>query len=571
MSALDAVERFLAAVGASDRSEVWTFRVPADQLRAEAARVDAAGLAGPLVGRLVAVKDNIDVAGCPTTAAAPSYAYDPTRDATAVARLRAAGAIVVGKTNMDQFATGLVGTRSPFGAVRHSEDPERISGGSSSGSAVAVALGLVDLALGTDTAGSGRVPAALNGLWGIKPTRGLIPATGVVPACASLDCVTVFAADPRVAMAAVTVMSGPDGADPLASREVRTPALWPQRLIVPVPEELAGMAPGWSEAFAQVVIAAQAVGLEVVERSIQPLLDAAAMLYGTAFVAERYAAVGEHIEAHRDLIGTQLDPTVASIILAGAHHTAADLFTAQQRLAAYKVVADELLADAVAILTPTTTRHPTLAEVAADPVGVNSSLGRFTNYANLLDFAALAFPAGRVDGLPFGAMLTGHAFDDARLQEVAAQIGAGVELFVVGAHRRGQVLNEQLARLGAQFVAEARTAACYRLYALETVPAKPGLVRVSEGGGAVVGELWRLSEAAFGRFVADVPAPMVIGTVLLADGRDVPGFLCEPLAITGARDITEVGDWVAWLGVSVAAEAAGAEDSAGEFAETVGR
>ena len=565
----EAVERFLAVADAATRPEIWIHRVPHEALRAEASRVDAAvarGEALPLAGLLMAAKDNIDVAGCPTTAGAPTYAYEPAADSTAIARVRAAGAIVVGKTNLDQFATGLVGTRSPFGAVRHAEDETRISGGSSSGSAVAVALGLVDFALGTDTAGSGRVPAALHGLWGVKPTRGTIPTTGVVPACVSLDCVTVFAGDPRVARAAVSVMSGPDGVDPLASRVTEPVPPSADVLVVPTPDDLAGMAEGWLERFDAVVDAAIASGMEVRRRSIAPLLDAAKMLYESSFVAERFTAVGEHIVAHVDQVGGLLDPTVAGIIRAGEGFTAAQLFADQRTLEAYRVVCRDVMAGAAAILTPTTTWHPTLAQVQADPVGANAAMGRFTNFANLLDMASIAFPAGRVAGLPFGAMLTGPAFSDDRLASVACRIGAtlgevsadvagslafidddAVEVFVVGAHRAGQVLNHELADRGAVWVRTVTTAPCYRLYALATTPAKPGLVRAAGPAGVVVGEVWRMSAAAFGAFVDAIGAPMAIGSVELVDGSWMSGFVCEPLAIEGATDISDVGDWVEWL------------------------
>ncbi|WP_062287912.1 allophanate hydrolase [Demequina phytophila] len=580
MSAADAVAGFAAAVAATSRPEAWIHLVSPEALAAEAARVDAAVAGGadlPLAGRLVAVKDNIDVAGCPTTAGAPTFAYRPAADAAAVARLRAAGAIVVGKTNLDQFATGLVGTRSPYGAVRHAVREDRISGGSSSGSAVAVALGLVDLALGTDTAGSGRVPAALHGLWGLKPTRGLVPTTGVVPACASLDCVTVFCADPGLAALAVQVMSGPDAGDPLSSRPAAAaplPSDARRRLVVPTAADLGELAPGWAERFAHVVDAARAAGLETVERSIAPLLDAARMLYESSFVAERYAAVGDHLEAHRDAIGDAIDPTVARIVLAGAGHSAAALFADQRALEGYRAAATALLADAAAVLTPTTTWHPTLAQVAADPVGANSRMGRFTNFANLLDMAAVALPAGSVGEERFGAMLTGHAFSDVRLLELARVISARtedgvavrgvtdgvaagarepdeVDVFVVGAHRSGQALNSQLTDRGARLVRGAATAPEYRMYALDTVPPKPGLVRTALEGGSIRGEVWRLPAVGFGTFVDELPAPMAIGSVALDDGSIVTGFLCEPYATDGAQDITAAGDWLAWRGSAV--------------------
>ena len=414
--------------------------------------------AGPAL--VAAVKDNIDVARpLPTTAGAPSFEYRPAKDATAVARLRQAGAVVLGKTNLDQFATGLVGTRSPYGAVRNAWDQERISGGSSSGSAVAVALGLVDFALGTDTAGSGRVPAALNGIVGVKPTRGLIPCTGVVPACRSLDCVTVFARSVPLARRAVAVMAGPDGVDPLATLLGGWPrggwrlgaidpgagagavagagagaGAWADvaqvRVAVPLPAQLAGLADGWAEAFASAVARLRAAGAEIVTVDIAPLLEAAGLLYGGSFVAERYAAVGEHVRAHSDLIGADLDPVVATIILDAAKHDAVGYFADRERLDRLAARAAGALDGCDALLTPTTTLHPTIAEVQRDPVGsLNARLGTYTNYANLLDLAALAVPAGTVNGLPFGIMLTGPAGSDARLAEIAAtaEIAAAAE------------------------------------------------------------------------------------------------------------------------------------------------
>ncbi|MGG7308708.1 allophanate hydrolase [Curtobacterium sp. AB451] len=561
-----AVARVHAAfdrIDAVDRPEVWiTLRDRADVV-AEASAVDPAL---PLAGMLFAVKDNIDVAGLPTTAAARSFASTPTADATAVARLRAAGAVVVGKTNLDQFATGLVGTRSPFGAVRNAWDPTRISGGSSSGSATAVALGTVDFALGTDTAGSGRVPAALNHIVGVKPTKGLVPNTGVVPACRSQDCVTVFARSLDLARTVAELMAGPDGSDPLARPDaaladgslVVLPPV--PRIAVPLPTQLEGLAPGWAAAFDRAVDRFRALGHEVVEVDIAPLLDAATLLYDGAFVAERYAAVGAHIEANRDRIGEDLDPTVAAIVLGGATPTAAALFADQERLDALGARGRTLLDGTTALLTPTTTWHPTLDEVAADPVGANSRMGRYTNFANLLDMASLAVPAGFVDGLPFGVMLTGPAFTDRRLAALAAAFAAPtVDLLVVGAHLRDQPLNGQLVAAGGTFVRAARTAPDYRLYALDTVPPKPGLVRSgtgaaggvrSEDGSAapsgIAGEVWRLPAAGFGTFVAALPAPMAIGSVTLDDGSDVTGFTVEAHAVAGAEDITHHGGWRAY-------------------------
>lgn len=407
------------------RHEAWIQVRPEAEVADDVGRACARAEAGedlPLAGLLFAVKGNIDVAGMETTAGCPAFGYLPVEDATVVARLRAAGAVPMGVTNLDQFATGLVGTRSPYGAVRHATDPTRISGGSSSGSAVAAALGIVDFSLGTDTAGSGRVPAAFHGLFGVKPTKGWVPAAGVVPACRTQDVVTVMAADLELAELAVTVMAGPDSRDPL-SRVAPEPA--PRlagraaRVGVPAAGQLGELAPGWQEAFGLNAARWADAGAELVEIDIQPFLDAALMLYDGAFVAERYAAVGGFVDAHRD----DVDPVVAAIISKASAIPAFRLYQDLERLEGYQAVADRVFADLDALLLPTTVEHPTLAAVAADPIGVNSRLGRFTNFANLLDLAALAVPAGAVDGLPFGVQLVGPAFSDARLADIVRSVG----------------------------------------------------------------------------------------------------------------------------------------------------
>ncbi len=555
-SGIRAIERAAdayARIADVNRPEVWiSLRDSADVLD-EAASIDARADAGerlPLAGIVVAVKDNIDVAGLATTAGARSFAYTPEHDAPAVARLRAAGALVIGKTNLDQFATGLVGTRSPFGAVRNAWDPSRISGGSSAGSAVAVALGIVDIALGTDTAGSGRVPAALNGIYGIKPTLGLVPTTGVVPACRTLDCVTVFARDLSLGRRATEIMSGPDGVDPIAARTHGTaaaPSASP-RIAVPLPAQLGDLADGWGDAFAAVVDRLEAQGVEIVQVDIEPLLEAASLLYGGAFVAERTAAVGEFVAAHQHLVGGDLDPSVAQIVLAGSATPAADYFRDRERLDRLGMKGLAALADVDALLTPTTTWHPTIAEVQSDPIVANSRMGRYTNFCNLLDRSALAVPAGFVGGLPFGVMLTGAPFADRVLAQLAGLIvGGTIDILVVGAHLRGQPLNPQLVAAGGSFVAEVRTSNAYRLHALTTVPPKPGIVRVEEGGSAIAGEVWTLPAAGFGTFVASLPAPMGIGPVQLEDGSTVSGFMCEAVALEGAPDISAFGGWRAYL------------------------
>lgn len=547
-------------IAETDRPEIWiTLRAEAD-VREEARALDARSAAGellPLAGQLVAVKDNIDVAGLPTTAACPAYARTPSVSAPAVRRLVDAGALVLGKTNMDQFATGLVGTRSPHGAVRSALDPEKISGGSSSGSAVAVALGIADLALGTDTAGSGRVPAAFNGIVGIKPTLGLVPNTGVVPAARPYDSVTVFARTLTDAQRALAVVTGPDEADPCCRiwpDAVRLAAPARPRVAVPREEDLEPLSSGYRAAFRAAVGRLEAAGADTTVVDVSPLLRAARLLYDGALVAERYAAVGDFIAREPDAV----DPTVAGIILAAAELPAYALAADLERLDHYRTAARRLLSGCDALLLPTTTEHPGIAAVAADPVGINKRLGTYTNFVNLLDLAAVAVPAGEADGGPFGVSVVAGAFEDQIALDIAALLtgeqhptplpDTGVALAVFGAHLTGQPLNHQLTDLGARRTAEIRTAPDYTLTALDTVPPKPGLVRVAPGrGGAVSGELWLLSPAALGRFLAALPAPMSLGRVRLSDGSEVLGFQCDPHTASAGTDITRLGGWLAYL------------------------
>ncbi|GAB3737665.1 allophanate hydrolase [Nocardiopsis nanhaiensis] len=545
-------------IAETDRPEVWITLRPEQDVAVEAKALEerlASGEDLPLAGTLVAVKDNIDVAGLPTTAGHPGFAYTPQESATAVQRLVAAGALVLGKTNLDQFATGLVGTRSPYGAVRNAFDPARVSGGSSSGSAAAVALELVDFALGTDTAGSGRVPAALHGIVGLKPTLGLVPNTGVVPAARPYDSVTVFARDLGSAQHALAVMTGPDPEDP-GSRtwpaDVRLAPRHPARIAMPTATGLEPLSAEERQAFHRAVDGFVRAGVSVETVDISPLLAAARLLYDGALVAERHAAVGEFLRANPE--GT--DPTVAGIILAAADLPASRLAADQHRLAEYRAAARRLLDGFDALLLPTTVGHPTLDEVAADPVGVNSRLGTYTNFVNLLDLAAVAVPAGNADGHPFGATLVASAFEDQVALDLAGllngedtgqvQPDTGVELAVFGAHLRGQPLNHQLTDLGARFVEATTTSEDYRLFALATTPPKPGLLRVNSGGSTLRCEVWSISPAGLGTFLAQLPAPMSLGAVTLADGRAVVGFGCDPAATEGAEDITFHGGWIAY-------------------------
>lgn len=570
-TAVAAVERAYRRIRETDRPEVWiSLRDEEDVLR-EARAVDdrvAAGAHLPLAGTTLAVKDNIDVAGLPTTVGLPSAASEPHADAPAVARLRAAGAVVIGKTNLDQFATGLVGTRSPYGAVRGSRLAERISGGSSSGSAVAVALGQVDLALGTDTAGSGRVPAALNGLVGIKPTLGRIPTTGMRDACRPYDTVTVFARCLDDAARACALMTGDDGADPRwrtlpADRRLAAPEA--PVVVVPDASGLAALPPASRERWESAV--ERVAGFATVRNAdISALLAAARLLYEGAIVAGRYAAAGRWVTGE-DVAG--LDPTVAGIVRGAAIPAAWQYVDDAERLDHARCAAVRILEGADALLVPTAPRHPTLAEVAADPLGVNSEMGTYTNFVNLLDLAAVAVPAGSLgEQGEFGVSFVARAFEDQIAVDLAARFlgegpvavsseqAGGIELAVFGAHLRGQPLHVQLQELGARFVADVRTAPTYRLYALATTPPKPGLVRVEHAGSAIEGELWRLAPAALGRFLSALPAPMTLGSVELDDGRHVVGFGCEPTALTGAEDITTHGGWRAALARRAAAQRA---------------
>lgn len=544
-----------ARIAEVDRPEVWITLRSEEDLLTEAKALEerlAAGETLPLAGLLVAVKDNIDVLGLPTTAGCPAFAYQPRATATAVARLLDAGALVLGKTNLDQFATGLVGTRSPYGAVRNAHDPRRVSGGSSSGSAVAVALGIADIGIGTDTAGSGRVPAAFNGIVGFKATLGLVPNTGVVPACRSYDAVTVFAATLSLAQTAIATMTGPDDADPRS----RT---WPATVrlgvgaqpVVAIPrdEDLAALSPDALRAFHAVV---ERLGTDTRTVDVSALLDAATLLYDGTLVAERHAAVGSFIDAHPD----DVDPSVRAIISAAAAPAARDLVLDLERLDHYRVAAEHTLAGCVALLLPTAPRHPSLAEVATDPLGVNRQLGIYTNFVNLLDMVAVAVPGGQADGGPFGVSVIARAFDDQLAIDIAALItgeqapvsypDTGVSLVVFGAHMRGQPLNSQLAE--ARFAGEVRTAPEYRMVLVRGGADRPGIVHTG-AGVSLPGERWVLSPAALGQFLAALPAPMALGRIVLDDGTTAVGFHCDHVTAETSSDITSHGGWRNYLTV----------------------
>jgi len=528
---------------------------------------------GALAGLTFAVKDNIDVAGVPTTAGCPAFAYEPAQSATVVHKLLAAGARLAGKTNLDQFACGLNGTRSPFGAVPNAFDPLYISGGSSSGSAYVVATGQVDVALGTDTAGSGRVPAGLNNIVGLKPSKGLISARGVVPAAQSVDCVSIFARTVGVAARVLHACMGHDAADPFSRQLAMRSRPFEKHFRFGVPHRLQFFGDALAEsAFADAVQRLRDLGGTPVAIDYEPLAQAAALLYESALVAERYTAIRTFFDVHENQV---IEP-VRAIIASGKRYTAADLYEAQTKLQALAQQAAPMWNGIDVLLVPTAPTHYTIAQMHEDPVGLNRNLGAYTNFVNLLDYAALSVPSSlRPDGLPFGITLIAPCGSDWQLAELGqryhhatgltqgatgeplpqpspiAGIGLSprVKVAVVGAHLSGMPLNTQLTERGATLVRTAETAPDYRFFALPgTVPPKPGLLRVAPGTGARIAlEIWDMPVEHYGSFVALVPAPLAIGTLQLADGSSVQGFVCEALATSGAQDISHFGGWRAYI------------------------
>ena len=543
--------------------QIWISRATPDQLLDAARDIDArvaAGEALPLAGVPFAVKDNIDVAGFETTAACPAFAYTPKASATVVESLLAAGALCVGKTNLDQFATGLNGTRSPYGAPRNAHNLAYVSGGSSSGSSSAVAAGLVAFALGTDTAGSGRVPAAFQHLIGFKPTKGRWSNTGLVPACRTLDCITVFTDDTASARLIDGIIAGYDPADAYSKPLANLPRAR-KTIGVPRRDQRAFFGDSESEYFYDRALEKLATFADVVEIDYAPLQEAAQLLYGGPWVAERTAALAGLLADNPGAI----DPTVREVVSPGLETSAVDLFKGIYRLAELKRHADTLWEAIDLMAFPTTGTTYRVAELQASPVALNSALGFYTNFVNLLDMAALAVPAGvRANGTGFGITLIGPADTDVTLLDAAdAYLSVAdlpppppldlegrlqtVKLAVVGAHLKDMPLHWQLTSRNATFVGATETAPNYRLYAMaDSVPPKPALVH-SEDGAAIALEVYELGVAEFGSFVVEVPAPLAIGTVTLADGTSVKGFVAEPRAMTGAEDITSLGGWRAYI------------------------
>ncbi|WP_240695197.1 allophanate hydrolase [Corallincola luteus] len=558
-----------------DNHNIWIERLQLPQLeRYLTALEQTSPDALPLYGVPFAVKDNIDLAGVDSTAACEAYRYQADASATVVAKLIAAGAMPMGKTNMDQFATGLVGVRSPWGAGKNAFNPDYISGGSSSGSAVATAKGLVSFALGTDTAGSGRVPAAFNNLIGLKPSRGVISCKGVIPACQSLDCVSIFALTVDDANLALAAAEGHDLADPYSrpnpfdNSARRYGALTDSKTIaIPLPEQLQFFGDDTAASLYQQAIAQlQALGHQITALDMTPFLDAARLLYEGPWVAERYVATEALFNQDPDA----MLPVIQTIIGGGAKPTAADGFKAMYKLQACRQQAEQVMAKVDFLLLPTTPTCFTIAAVEADPIKLNSQLGTYTNFVNLLDMAAIAIPVGFLPmGVGFGVTLLGKAFSDRQLLSLANQFcqhsqqtigaldkplpassvtspaGKGVvDLVVCGAHLSGMPLNWQLSERGAVKIAEGITSADYRLFAM--ADGRPAMVRDEQAGAGIAVETWRVPIEAFGSFVADIPAPLGIGKVQLEDGAWYTSFIAEPRAVEGATEITHLGGWRAY-------------------------
>lgn len=528
----------------------------------------------PLWGIPFVIKDNIDLKGIPTTAACKEFAYTPEQSATVVQLLMDAGAIPLAKTNMDQFATGLVGTRSPYGVCHNAFDFDMISGGSSSGSAVALSLGLCSFSLGTDTAGSGRVPAAFNNLVGLKPSKGLLSTSGVVPAVRSQDVVSIFALNAQDGYTVFDVAAQPDATDDFSRQEtILTPPAWPAKPVIGIPDAKSLLFNHDTEAelnFKETVKHLKSLGFEIKEINFQPWLETAKLLYGGAWVAERYAAIETFFDANESL----LDPTVGNIIAGARKLSAADAYKGSYALQKAQNDTQAIWKMVDCLLTPTTPTVFSIKDVEADPIGLNSMLGTYTNFMNLLDYAAVAMPTGfRADKMPTGITLFAPAGSDRKLLQLTDELqphfvdtaGANktplpvtnpsffqltdtIPLAVVGAHLTGFPLNTQLIERGAQLLKTTQTAPKYRFFELAGGPIlKPGLVKDDAKGGSIEVEVWAMPKHHLGSFLALIPSPLGLGKVELIEGDQVVGFICEPYVLEGATEITHTGGWQNWV------------------------
>jgi allophanate hydrolase len=554
----EVINDVLARIESAPNLNAWITRLSRAQIFAYVDALQGKSIESlPLYGIPFAIKDNIDLADVPTTAACPEFAYTPAQSATVVQKLIDAGAIPIGKTNLDQFATGLVGVRSPYGAGRNTVDPEYISGGSSSGSAIAVAQGLVSFSLGTDTAGSGRVPAAFNNLIGLKPSVGLLSTRGLLPACRTLDAISIFAGTAGDAQRVLRVAEGYD-ADDDYSRHIERRAFSTDafRFGVPRADQLQFFGDDDYRRLFEVAIATlESKGGRKIEIDFEPFLTTARLLYEGPWIAERYAAIADFIAAKPDA----LHPVTRQIIEPATKRTSVETFQSQYRLQSLRRQTAKTWNEIDVLVTPTAGTIYKVAEVEADPIRLNSNLGYYTNFVNLLDLAAVAVPAGfRNDGLPFGITLIAPSGSDEALlrlaarvhgEEITADVAPGfMAIAVCGAHMQGLPLNKQFTERGGYFVRKTCSAPAYRFYALPGgPPARPGMVKVNEGGGAIEMEMWALPLAQVGSFLAGIPSPLGLGKVLLADGTSVTGFVCEASATAGAQDITHLRGWRAYL------------------------
>jgi len=525
---------------------------------------------GCLSGLRFAVKDNIDVAGVPTTAACPEFAFTPPEHSSVVKRLLSAGAALCGKTNLDQFACGLNGTRSPYGSVPNAINPAYVSGGSSSGSAFVVATGQVDFSLGTDTAGSGRVPAGLNHIVGLKPTKGLISTQGVLPAARSADAVSIFSRDVRTAWRVLLSAIGPDAQDPYSRNLPLNTSPLPMQFRFGIPDHLEWFGDQQAKAeFDKAIECCNRLGGTPVTINYQPLGDAAALLYGSALIAERLEVLESFFKTHPQAV---IEP-VKTLLAPGMTVSGTDVFRAQTQLRALAQQAAIMWQSIDVLLVPTAPTIYRIDEMLQDPIELNRRLGYYTNFVNLLDYAAISIPSSiRADGLPFGVTFVGPAASDWQLASLALRYEQSkcdsatdfseeslalplparseltdapvVKVAVVGAHLSGMPLNNQLTERGARLIQTTTTASTYRLYALaNTQPAKPGLIRVEDSGTPIEIEIWQMPIAEYGSFVAMIPRPLGIGQIETCDGELVQGFLCEPSGLQGARDVSEFGGW----------------------------